>query len=259
MKHVLITGCTRGLGSAMARAFASRGWTVSGCGTSTPSVVALVEELGTRHRILRCDVRSPAEVGAFATDILAGPGAPDLLLNNAAVINPNAPLWEVTPDDFSRVIDVNLKGVHLICRAFLPAMIGRGSGVVVNFSSGWGRSTSPEVAPYLIGICFRGRHWERVGGLCEGGGKESEVKVKAMDAELVMEGFQKIANRITTGIVLAALILGTCLLMRIETNFQLMGYPGLAIVCFLAAAAGGFWLVISIFVKDHQGRKKSNR
>jgi ABC-type polysaccharide/polyol phosphate export permease len=78
-----------------------------------------------------------------------------------------------------------------------------------------------------------------------------------VDAELVMEGFQKIANRITTGIVLAALILGACLLMRIETNFRLMGYPGLAILCFLAAAAGGFWLVISIFVKDHQSRKKS--
>lgn len=89
--------------------------------------------------------------------------------------------------------------------------------------------------------------------------QQLEVKVKAVDAELVMQGFQKIANRITTGIVLAALILGACLLMRIETNFRLLGYPGLAIICFLAAAAGGFWLVISIFVKDHQGRKKSNR
>ena len=148
MKHVLITGCTRGLGLAMARSFASRGWTVSGCGTKASVVADLAKELGGKHRICTCDVTSPAEAAAFADDILSGPGAPDLLLNNAALVNRNAPLWEVPPEDFSRVIDVNLKGIHLICRGFLPAMIARGSGVVVNFSSGWGRSTSPEVAPY---------------------------------------------------------------------------------------------------------------
>ncbi len=148
MKHVLITGCTRGLGLAMARSFASRGWTVSGCGTKASVAADLAKELGGKHRICTCDVTSPEEVAAFAEDILSGPGAPDLLLNNAAVINRNSPLWEVTPEDFSRVIDVNLKGIHLICRGFLPGMIARGTGVVVNFSSGWGRSTSPEVAPY---------------------------------------------------------------------------------------------------------------
>lgn len=148
MKHVLVTGCTRGLGLAMARGFAARGWTVSGCGTDATAVAKLAAELGPHHQIHRCDVTSPDEVATFATALLAGPGAPDLLLNNAAVISRNAPLWETTPKDFARVVDVNLKGVHLVCRAFLPAMIDRGRGVVVNFSSGWGRSTSPEVAPY---------------------------------------------------------------------------------------------------------------
>ncbi len=84
---------------------------------------------------------------------------------------------------------------------------------------------------------------------------EVEIKVKAVDANLVMEGFEKIANRITTGIVLAALIMGASLLMRVETHFQLFGYPGLAMLCFLAAAAGGFWLVIGIFLKDRKQRK----
>jgi NAD(P)-dependent dehydrogenase (short-subunit alcohol dehydrogenase family) len=148
MKHVLVTGCSRGLGLAMARGFAARGWTVSGCATDSAAVASLAAELGPAHRILRCDVTSPDEVAAFAADILQDSGAPDLLLNNAAVISRNAPLWETTPDDFARVVDVNLKGVHLVCRAFLPAMIARRRGVVVNFSSGWGRSTSPEVAPY---------------------------------------------------------------------------------------------------------------
>ncbi|RYD39539.1 MAG: SDR family oxidoreductase, partial [Verrucomicrobiaceae bacterium] len=149
-KHVMITGCTRGLGLAMARVFEAKGWRVSGCGTTADAVERLSEELGkdAGHFIRRCDVTSPEDVSAMADEILAAAGPPDLLLNNAAVINRNAPLWEVTPEDFSRVVDVNLKGIHLVLRAFLPAMIARGSGVVVNFSSGWGRSTSPEVAPY---------------------------------------------------------------------------------------------------------------
>jgi NAD(P)-dependent dehydrogenase (short-subunit alcohol dehydrogenase family) len=87
-------------------------------------------------------------VEAFAAAVVERSGAPDLLLNNAATINPNKPLWEVSADEFARVIDVNLKGAHLVIRAFLPGMIRRGKGVVVNFSSGWGRSASPEVAPY---------------------------------------------------------------------------------------------------------------
>ena len=89
--------------------------------------------------------------------------------------------------------------------------------------------------------------------------QELEVKVKSMDAKMVVEGVQKIANRITAGILLAALIMGASQLMQIQTNFRMFGYPGLAILCFLAAAAGGFWLIISIFVHDHKGRKKPPR
>ena len=86
--------------------------------------------------------------------------------------------------------------------------------------------------------------------------QELEVKVKAVDAKLIMEGFQKIANRITAGILLAALIMGASAMMQVQTSFRIFGYPGLAILCFLAAAAGGFWLVISIFIHDHKGRKR---
>jgi len=85
---------------------------------------------------------------------------------------------------------------------------------------------------------------------------ELEVKVKATDAKVMLDGMQKIANRITMGVVLASLVVGASLLMRVQTNFQLFGYPGLAILCFIAAAAGGFWLVISIFVQDYKSWKK---
>ena len=148
MKHVVITGVSRGLGRAMAMGFAANGWTVSGCGTDAAALRSLAEELGPDHLIKACDVTDSASVGEFAVAAVKRSAPPDLLINNAATINPNKPLWEVTADEFSRVIDVNLKGVHNVIFAFLFSMIQRGAGVVVNFSSGWGRSTSPEVAPY---------------------------------------------------------------------------------------------------------------
>jgi len=85
---------------------------------------------------------------------------------------------------------------------------------------------------------------------------ELEVKVEVPDTKILLEGFQKIANRITAGIVLAALIMGASTLTQTKTDFQMFGYPGLAMICFLCAAAGGFWLVLSIFIQDHKRRKK---
>jgi len=70
-------------------------------------------------------------------------------LNNAGLINRNARLWEIGAGEFSQVVDVNLKGVANVIRHFVPAMVKNKSGVIVNFSSGWGRSTDAEVAPYL--------------------------------------------------------------------------------------------------------------
>ena len=91
---------------------------------------------------------SDADVARWAKSVLSEIGPPDLVLNNAAIINRNAALWDVPAEEFDSVIDVNIKGVANIIRHFAPAMIERGRGVIVNFSSGWGRSTSAEVAPY---------------------------------------------------------------------------------------------------------------
>ncbi|MGZ5088656.1 MAG: ABC1 kinase family protein [Usitatibacter sp.] len=87
--------------------------------------------------------------------------------------------------------------------------------------------------------------------------KDLEIKVKAVDAPLVMEGLQKIANRVTSGLILASLIVGASLLMRVETSFVLFGYPGIAIICFLGAAAGGVYLLVSIFVQDRESARKA--
>ena len=94
------------------------------------------------------DVSKDAAVAAWAARLLKSHGAPDLLINNAAIINRNAPLWTIPAAEFDPVIDINIKGVANVIRHFVPAMVARQSGVIVNLSSGWGRSVDAEVAPY---------------------------------------------------------------------------------------------------------------
>jgi NAD(P)-dependent dehydrogenase (short-subunit alcohol dehydrogenase family) len=147
-KIIVLTGATRGLGRAMAEEFANLGHTVLGCGRSKKEIEKLRERLEPPHDFCAVDVASDEEVKAWAARLLEAQGAPDLLLNNAGVINRNAPLWKVSAGEFSTVIDVNLKGAANTIRHFVPAMIQQKRGVIVNFSSGWGRSTDAEVAPY---------------------------------------------------------------------------------------------------------------
>jgi NAD(P)-dependent dehydrogenase (short-subunit alcohol dehydrogenase family) len=148
MKTVLITGVSRGLGRAMAEEFIRLGHTVIGCGRSEKEIVRLQTQFPPPHDFAVVDVADDRAVAAWASEILAKHPAPDLLLNNAALINRNAPLWDVPAGEFSDVIDVNIKGVTNIIRHFVPPMLKRRSGVIVNFSSGWGRSTDAGVAPY---------------------------------------------------------------------------------------------------------------
>jgi NAD(P)-dependent dehydrogenase (short-subunit alcohol dehydrogenase family) len=145
---VVITGVTRGLGRALAEGIARAGHRVVGCGRTAEAIGQLRRDLGHPHDLAELDVTHDHSVKAWADRVLAEHGPPDLLVNNAALINRNAPLWEVPAEAFDRVIDVNIKGVANVIRHFAPAMVARGSGVIANLSSGWGRSTSPEVAPY---------------------------------------------------------------------------------------------------------------
>ena len=148
VKTVVITGVSRGLGRAMVEEFMTRGHSVLGCGRSPKAIEELRRRFGRPHQFDVVDVASDEQVQAWAKRLLTSHPAPDLLLNNAAIINKNAPLWQVAAEEFSAVVDVNLKGVVNVIRHFVPAMIERGRGVIVNFSSGWGRSTDAEVAPY---------------------------------------------------------------------------------------------------------------
>jgi len=128
----------------MAEFFAAKNHVVIGCGSSPKAVESLRRDLGSPHCFDVVDVSSDQAVAAWAREA----GAPDLLINNAALIAPSAPLWNLPASEVDRVVDVNIKGVMNTIRHFLPLMIAQRRGVVVNFSSGWGRTTSPEVAVY---------------------------------------------------------------------------------------------------------------
>ncbi|HEX4262828.1 MAG TPA: SDR family oxidoreductase [Verrucomicrobiae bacterium] len=147
-KVIVITGVTHGLGRALTEEFARRGHTVLGCGRSQKGIDALKEKLGSPHDFYSVDVSVDDAVKSWASICLTTHAPPDLLINNAGVINKNARLWEISSREFSEVIDINVKGTANVIRHFAPSMVKRKSGVIVNLSSGWGRSADAEVAPY---------------------------------------------------------------------------------------------------------------
>lgn len=149
-KLIVITGVTRGIGRALAQEFIRQGQTLLGCGRNEAAIRALQQNfpVSQGHDFAVVDIADDNQVNAWATRLLNDKGVPQMLINNAAIINHNAPLWKISAQEFSDIVDINIKGTVNTIRYFVPPMVQRGQGVIVNFSSGWGRHTSPEVAPY---------------------------------------------------------------------------------------------------------------
>lgn len=147
-RNIVITGVSRGLGRALVAEFLEAGHRVTGCARSAKAVNELNQTSAGDFRFDVVDIRNEDQVAAWANSVIYERGVPDLLLNNAGLINRNAPLWQVPADEFRAVLETNVTGTYLLVRHFVPAMIERGGGVIVNFTSTWGRSTSPQVAPY---------------------------------------------------------------------------------------------------------------
>ena len=145
---IVITGISRGLGRAMTEEFINLGHTVIGCARSKSVVENLTNKYGNSHQFSCVNVADEDSVQEWVRYTLTNYSPPDLLINNAAIINQPAPVWKIDSEEFSQLIDINIKGVANVIRHFVPAMISRGSGIIVNISSGWGRSTSPQVGPY---------------------------------------------------------------------------------------------------------------
>src|SRR6478736_6718293 len=130
-RMIVITGVGRGLGRAMVEEFLNLGHYVVGCSRNPEHVDALKVRYCPGPRFDVVDVTDDEAVRRWSNEVVEGwtsggrspDRPPDLLINNAAVVNRNAPLWEVPPDEFSRVIDVNIKGIYNVLRHFLPLMV----------------------------------------------------------------------------------------------------------------------------------------
>ncbi|MDB6094086.1 MAG: short-chain dehydrogenase/reductase [Verrucomicrobia bacterium] len=145
---IVITGVTRGLGRALAEEFIRGGHTVLGCGRGGEAVFDLRMTHQAPHDFSVVDVSLDSKVALWAAKVLEAGSPPDLLINNAGLMNRLSPLWEQDDREFTKIVDANLRGVANVIRHFVPAMVAAKKGVIVNLSSGWGRGASANVAPY---------------------------------------------------------------------------------------------------------------
>jgi NAD(P)-dependent dehydrogenase (short-subunit alcohol dehydrogenase family) len=136
---VLITGASRGLGAALARAFAEVGAAIALAARGRAALNALAAELrssGARCHAAAIDVRDETAVEEWVREAAAELGPPTVLINNASLLGPRAPLLDIAPDEWRGTLDVNLTGAFLACRSVIPIMLAHGGGSVVNVSSG---------------------------------------------------------------------------------------------------------------------------
>jgi len=149
-KLVVITGTTQGLGRAMLDRFCEYdNWIVAGGARSKTEIEKLTAEFDQRHDFEVVDVTNSDSVHKWHSKLLERYNiSPSLLINNAGMVNDSAPLWEISPQEWDSVIKVNISGVVNILRVFLPGMIERKSGMVINMSSSRGRRAEKNFAPY---------------------------------------------------------------------------------------------------------------
>ncbi len=144
-KKVVVTGGTRGIGLATVAEFARAGAHVTFTGTSEAGIAAARAKLGASNAAgIACDLRDTARMHA----ILAG--GCDILINNAAIAEPNGPLHSVADEDLRRMIDVTLFGALQWARHAAARMLEHGGGTIINVSSGAAHRAIPNMGPYNI-------------------------------------------------------------------------------------------------------------
>ncbi|HEX2275661.1 MAG TPA: SDR family NAD(P)-dependent oxidoreductase [Candidatus Tectomicrobia bacterium] len=149
-KRAVVTGAGRGIGRAIALAFAREGAAVVCSGRQKgplDEVAGVITDEGGRADVVCADVTKDDDVAELARQALTSLGGVDVLVNNAGIYAPGA-FMEHELDDWQRVLDVNVLGVVRVTRAFLPAMLGAGSGRIVNIASTAGKYGSLYQSPY---------------------------------------------------------------------------------------------------------------
>ena len=150
MKNAVITGCSRGLGNALAKEFAQIGYRVFGTSRRATDTDELKESFGSPHKFFTADSTDQSALVDFAS-LVKSEGGANLVIANAGVINSRTPLWEIEQSVWDEALSINLMGVVNTINAFLPDMIDRDTGTFIAISSGWGKSPSLGLSPYCAG------------------------------------------------------------------------------------------------------------
>jgi len=159
-RTAIVTGAARGIGFAVARKLLASGaavalWDVDAAALA-PAAALLKAAGGVGAAIV--DVTDAASIGGAVDALIRDFGKIDILVNNAGITGGNAPLWELSPELWRRVVEVNLIGPYLVCRAVVPHMIAKGYGRIVNIASIAGKDGNPNASHYsaskagLIGL-----------------------------------------------------------------------------------------------------------
>ena len=141
----VVTGAGRGIGKAIAEAYAKEGATVVCAARSIDEIEAVASQIG--GKAIRCDVSEEADIRSLMERTLAEVGPIDILVNNAGAVA-RLPVHELPVADWDQVINVNLRGVFLCAKYALPSMLERGSGCIINISSGAGVVGPPNRSAY---------------------------------------------------------------------------------------------------------------
>ena len=176
----------------------------------------------------------------------------------------SADSWFRLPPEFTMIVKALLnldRVVFTLDPAFDPNAVIRERATEI-FQRNLIKSISPS--NILTGVAdvkeFAEKLPARVNRILDSiGNNELKIKVDAIDEKVILDGLQKVANRVTTGLVVAALIVGAAMLMRVETSFRIFGYPGLAMIFFILAAAAGLVLLFNIVFYDEKPDDKTNK
>lgn len=147
----VVTGAGRGIGAAIARNLAALGATVVLCGRTVKPLQGTAAEIaasGGQTKIIQCDVSNLESVEALAEFVEKSFGRTDVLVNNAGTGSFAAPLHELTPDEWEKILNTNLRGVYYCIRSFAPLMIRARTGHIINISSLAGKNALPNGAAY---------------------------------------------------------------------------------------------------------------
>ncbi len=147
----VVTGAGRGIGAAIARRLATLGATVVLSGRSLNPLQATASQIaadGGQSKVMQCDVSNLESVHGLASLVNQSFGRTDILVNNAGVGSFSAPLHELTPEEWEKVLNTNLRGVYYCIRSFAPMMIQAKTGHIVNISSLAGKNALPNGAAY---------------------------------------------------------------------------------------------------------------